>query len=381
MRIIRRVIVGIIVLIALLLLAVRVFYGGGGRLDDRTTDPALPAAAVEQVAALEYPPGNIAVAASGRVFITQHPDGKPPVKVVELVDGKPVPFPDDAFQRAEDGTPHFETPLSMRIDRQGRLWVLDHADFGRGQPRIVAFDVDTRTVVHQYDFPSDVAGFLSMLNDFAVSPDGTKIYIAESSPIAQTPAIIVYDVEKKTSRRLLDRHPSVMPEDYMLNVEGRDMVVLGVYTLRIGVDSITLDRKGEWLYYAPVNGDRMFRVAAAAALDDPSLAAAALAAKVEDYGPKTNSDGLSSDDAGNVYITDPEHSAVLTLGPDRQLKTLIKDPKLRWPDGLSFGPDGWLYVTCSSLQHVLFVAPGHQASHAPYHVFRFKPGATAAAGH
>jgi sugar lactone lactonase YvrE len=171
----------------------------------------------------------------------------------------------------------------------------------------------------------------------------------------------------------------VLPRNYVMNAAGRDMVVLGVYTLRIGVDSITLDRSGEWLYYAPVNGDRMFRIATAA-LDDASLSPAALAAKVEDYGPKTISDGLSSDDAGNVYVTDPEHSAVLTLGPDRTLRTLVKDAKLRWPDGLSFGPDGWLYVTCSSLQHVLFVAPGHQAAHAPYHVFRFKPGTTAAAG-
>jgi sugar lactone lactonase YvrE len=218
-----------------------------------------------------------------------------------------------------------------------------------------------------------------MLNDFAVSPDGTKIYIAESSPIRQTPALVVYDVEHKTSRRLLDRHPSVLPKNYMMNVGGRDMVVLGVYTLRIGVDSITLDRKGEYLYYAPVNGDRMFRIATSA-LDDPTLSATALAAKVEDYGPKTISDGLSSDDAGNVYVTDPEHSAVLTLGPDRTLHTLIKDAKLRWPDGLSFGPDGWLYFTCSSLQHVLFVAPGHQAANAPYHVFRFKPGQTATPG-
>jgi hypothetical protein len=30
---------------------------------------------------------------------------------------------------------------------------------------------------------------------------------------------------------------------------------------------------------------------------------------------------------------------------------------------------------------VLFVAPGHQAAHAPYHVFRFKPGPTALPGH
>jgi len=379
MRVLLRIGIGIVVAVVLLLLVVRILFGGGMRLDDRTTAPKIPASAVEQVAALDYPPGNIAVSDTGRVFLTLHPDGKPPIKVTELVDGKPVPFPDEAFQKPEAGTPHFQSPLSMRIDRQGRLWVLDFADYARGQPRLLAFDIAARTLVHQYDFPPEVAGFLSMLNDFAVSPDGTRVYIAESSPIRQTPALIVYDVEKKQSRRLRDRHPSVLPKNYAMNVEGRDMIVLGVYTLRIGVDSITLDRKGEWLYYAPVNGDRMFRIATAA-LDDPSLSPAALAAQVEDYGPKTISDGLSSDDAGNVYLSDPEHSAVLTLGPDRTLTTLIKDPKLRWPDGLSFGPAGWLYFTCSSLQHVLFVAPGHQAAHAPYHVFRFKPGPTAAPG-
>jgi sugar lactone lactonase YvrE len=358
---------------------VRVRFGGGARLDDRTTAPLIPGSAVEQVAALDYPPGNIAVASDGRVFLTLHPDGKPPQKVVELVNGKPVPFPDAAFQEPAAGTPHFQSPLAMRIDRQNRLWVLDYADYGRGQPRIVAFDVASRGLVHRYDFPSDVAGFLSMLNDFQVSPDGTRVYIAESSPIKQTPALIVYDVEHGTSRRLLDGHASVVPKDYVLNAAGRDMIVLGAYTLRIGVDSIGLDRQGEWLYYAPVNGDRMFRVRTAD-LDDAALAPAALAARVDDYGPKTMSDGLSSDDAGNVLVTDPEHSAVLALAPDRRLRTLVKDPKLRWPDGLSFGPGGWLYVTCSALQHVLFVLPGHQAAHAPYHVFRFRPGAAAPAG-
>ena len=48
-----------------------------------------------------------------------------------------------------------------------------------------------------------------------------------------------------------------------------------------------------------------------------------------------------------------EHSAILELRPDRSLVTLLKDARLRWPDGFSFGPDGWLYVTCSALQHVL----------------------------
>src|SRR5206468_10531526 len=114
---------------------------------------------------------------------------------------------------------------------------------------------------------------------------------------------------------------------------------------------------------------------------DQSLGPEALGAKVEDFGPKTISDGLTMDTEGTVFITDPEHSAILTLGPDRRLRTLVKDPRLRWPDGLSFGPDGWLYVTCSALQHVMFRTTRHMKANAPYHVFRLKPGPAGVPGH
>ena len=205
----------------------------GGGLEDRTTSPVLPPSALEVVVDLDYPPGNIAVSADGRIFFTLHPDGNPPAKVLELVDGKPTPYPNDAFQQPQPGTPHFQSPLSLRVDRQGRLWVLDYADYGRGQPRLLAFDLKTNAVVHQYDFPSEVAGFLSMLNDFQVDPEGQKIYIAETSPILQRPALIVYDVTRKTSRRLLDGHPSLATQDYVIQAPGRDMIIYGLFTLRI----------------------------------------------------------------------------------------------------------------------------------------------------
>jgi sugar lactone lactonase YvrE len=353
--------------------ALAVACGGRARLEDRTTAPALPASAIETVVDLDYPPGNIAVSATGRVFFTLHPDGAPPAQVHELRDGTPAPYPSADFA-------DYQSVLALRIDRQNRLWALDFAKYARGQPRLLAFDLATDREVHRYDFPSEVAGFLSMLNDFQVSPDGRTIYIAEASPIRQTPAIVVYDVETRTSRRLLDSHPSLLPQGYVIQAPGRDMVVLGLYALHIGIDTIALDRAGEWLYYGPVNGARLFRVPAAA-LRDASLDDADLAARIEDYGPKPISDGAGTDDAGNVYLTDPEHSAVLTLGADRRLRTVVKDAMLRWPDGLSFGPDGWLYVTCSALQHVLFVSNATMRAHAPYQIYRFRPGPTAAAGH
>jgi sugar lactone lactonase YvrE len=159
------------------------------------------------------------------------------------------------------------------------------------------------------------------------------------------------------------------------------MKILGVFPLRIGVDSIALDRRGEWLYFGPVSGDRLYRIRTSD-LNDERLSADALGARVEDYAPKTLSDGLTTDDRDTVYLTDPEHGAVVTIATDRTLRTLVKEPKiLRWPDGFSFGPDGWLYLTCSSLQHVLFTTGRHMRAHAPYQIFRFRPGASAPAGH
>ena len=372
---------GILVLVVLVVgLVIRLLFGGGRRLEDRTADARLPGSVLEVMADLDYPPGNIAVPNDGRVFVTLHPDGKPALKVLELVDGEPMPYPSVQFQQPSAGTPHFQSVLSLRTDRQNRLWVLDYANFGTGQPRLLVFDLATDELVHQYDFPSAVAGFLSMLNDFQIAPDGDKIYIAATSPFLQTPAIIVYDTKTQTSRRLLEGYPSVIAEDYIIQAPGRDMTLFGIYDMRIGIDSLALDPQGQWLYYGPMSGDRMYRIATEA-LNDESLAADALATKVEDFGPKTLSDGLTMDLEDNIYISDIEHSAILTLGPDGTLTTLVRDPRLRWPDGFSFGPGGWLYVTCSSLENVLFVSDTHMHAHAPYQIFRFRPGPLGVPGH
>jgi sugar lactone lactonase YvrE len=366
-------------LLLILVVLVRVRYGGGRPgFPDRTSTPLLPADALEVVAALDHPPGNIAVSAGGRVFVTLHPEGGPRVRVAELREGRAVAWPSESFQRPSGG-PSFDTVLSVRIDRQGRLWTLDYARHALGQPRLLGFDLESGRVVRQIDFPRALAPLGSHLNDFQVDAQGRFAYIADASIFGRRPALLACDLESGRCRRLLDGHAAVLAEEWIPVVQGRTMRVFGLFSVRPGVDSIALERAGEWLYFAAVNADALWRVRAAD-LRDEALGAEALAARVQRFAPKTMSDGLSSDDAGSVYLTDPEHSAVLRLGADGRLTTLLRDARLRWPDGLSFGPGGWLYVTCSALHQVIGRTPGQVRASAPFHVFRFRPGAEAPAG-
>ena len=120
----RGVIRGVAVVAAVLLvvaIGIRARFGGGKRLEDRTSAPRLQPAQLEPIANLDHPPGNIAVSADGRVFFTFHPDGDPPVKLAELVNGRPVPYPNEEYQKPVEGKPHFQTPLAIRIDAKNRL--------------------------------------------------------------------------------------------------------------------------------------------------------------------------------------------------------------------------------------------------------------------
>jgi len=116
-------------------------------------------------------------------------------------------------------------------------------------------------------------------------------------------------------------------------------------------------------------------------LQDPALPQRQIENAVERFSIKPLSDGMSADLAGNLYLTDIEHGSVVIVGRDQLPKTLIRSSKIRWPDGLSFGPDGWLYLSDSAIQDQVLRSKDHIKSKGPYYIFRFRPGYQGVPGH
>lgn len=355
-----------VVLLSTVALWVR--HGGGGPYADLTTAASLQEDALQAVLDYPEPIGNVAVDRDGRIFFTVHPEARPDGnKLLEFVAGASVPFPNGASQQEL-----FDTVLGVAIDRYDRLWTIDHGNHGLRTPRLLAFDLATDKLIHDERFDESIAPKGSFLQDLQVSADGNTVIIADASFWRKAPALIVYDIVSGTGRRVLERHPSVSSEDYVIWNGGQPMSYLGgLVALRGGVDGIALGE--DWFYFGALNGSSLYRVALDD-LRDASIPDSQLAARVERVSDKPLSDGLSIDTEGNVFVTDVEHNAVFIVGSDRTPRTLLRSPRLRWPDALSFGPDGWLYIADSALGDVVLQSRDHITAAGPYTIYRFRPG-------
>lgn len=150
------------------------------------------------------------------------------------------------------------------------------------------------------------------------------------------------------------------------------------------MDSIGLDRTGAVLYYGAVTNHNLFSVRTdqllrAAGMDGGAPGGEAAPGVLLETAEKPVTDGLSTDGVGNVWLTAFALSALAVAaprasghGPPRLVKVVQSESLLRWPDGLSFGPDG-LYVTNSALHlhlHSALTGADLRARHGPFHILR-----------
>jgi sugar lactone lactonase YvrE len=353
--------------------------------------PILSEGAVEVVVELDRPPGNLGVGPDGRVYFTFHPEGEPPDVKLAVLEGGPGgarirPFPDAAAQQT------LVTPLGVRVDAKGRLWVVDHGAYGDSPAQLVAWDLATGKEVFRLVADDDVAESGSMWNDLEVDVARDVAYIADPSPFEFDPSIVVVDLKTKACRRVLLNDRSVDQDPDHVVVRGRFMKVYGL-PLRVDVDTICLSPDGEFLYYGPLTARTLWRVPTAA-LRDEALDDDARAARVEAWCPKPTTDGGVCGPDGTLYLTAPELDGVARVPTNPMLaairagapsttiakaarpeaELLVRGKLLAWPDGLAMSPDGqWLYISCSQLHDIIGTDLEESIpAHRPYRILRVR---------
>jgi len=344
--------------------------------------PPLPNAQLEVVAKLEQGPGNVAVTPEGRIILSQHQFYDPELRVIELLpDGRTVPFPTERWARSlgPDGI-GLNAVLGIRADANGVVWMLDN---GGDVPRVVAWDTRANRLYRTIPIPVPATRPGSLHNDLAIDLRNQALYLADVGG-DKGPAMVVVDLATGTSRRVLEGHASVQPENVPIVVEGRPLrrreADGSIVEARIGLNPITIDPSFEWVYYGAMHGDDIWRVPARA-LADSSLTAADLARQVERYGAKPPSDGISIDSGGHVYVTDVASHAIGVTGPSGAYRIYAQDSeRLAWPDGLSAGPGGWMYATVNKLHRSAAMNGGENLSRPPYYLVRFRAVSEAVPG-
>jgi sugar lactone lactonase YvrE len=348
------------------------------------------AAGLEVVAELSVGPGNITVTPQNRIIVSLHPFYSPDMRVAELTPaGKLTPFPDESWNRRDGKAEHsFDSVLGIQCDANGVVWMLDNGLRTGSFPKLVAWDTVANRLFRIIQLKPPIVPSQPMFpdnaffNDLAVDLTHRTVYISHSAGVEDS-ALIVVNLDTGQARRILQGDASMVPENLNLVMDGRvlnfTLPDAGRLKLLIGVNPIALDATDEWLYFGTMNGTSMFRIRTSD-LNDAHLTHGQLAQRVERYSDKPICDGISVDNAGNIYISDLQTKSIGVITPTRHYRTIVTDPRISWPESFSFGPDGYLYFVASQLHLSAPLNEGVKKSQPPFYVFRIKPLAPGVVG-
>ncbi len=288
---------------------------------------------------------------SGRIF-ANFPRWREnlPYSVVEInAKGEATPYPDKEWNtwRGRPEKNRFTCVQSV-LAHGGSLYVLDPASPKMegviGEPKLYEFDLSSNALKRTYTFNRKVAPKKSYLNDLRVDDENGKIYMTDSG----LGGIVVLDRDSGKSWRVLDTHASTKAENVTLLVNGKPFLMKG-RSPRIHSDGIALSKDEKYLYYHALTGYQLYRVPTSA-LNDRSLSASDRASQVENSGLTPAPDGMFFDKDGNLYMADLERNAVAYRTPQGQMKILIQDERIQWPDTFTIDRNNNLIFTDSLLQ-------------------------------
>ncbi|MGA1799693.1 L-dopachrome tautomerase-related protein [Sphingomonas sp. 4RDLI-65] len=329
------------------------------------------ASPLTQVAQFDHQATGVAVTADGRRFVNfPRWTDDAPISVAEVMkDGSLKAYPDAKWNSWRNARAnelpvgdYFVCVQSIVPDGHGNLWVLDPGAPGNekileGAPKLVKVDLATNRVTKVIKVPLDVALQGTYLNDIRFSPDGKTGYITDSGTRG---AIIVIDLESGKGFRALDGHGSTqIDKTVTVTTDGKPLVRPDNRQPAFAADGIAISNDGKTLYYQALTGKTLYSIDTA--LLRVGVSEATRAAGVKTVAQTHVADGLWMSKAGVLYISSPTDNGITRLVGDH-VEPVLTDPRLRWPDTFSEGPDGRIYVTASHIQDTNWFKPGAPAS-------------------
>lgn len=314
---------------------------------------------LKPVATFEQQVTGVTVSETGRIFVSfPRWSEDVAISVGEVQrDGSIKPYPDEQWnswrnERKDElrASTHFVAVQSVVADGRGSLWVVDPAAPNaektiKNGPKIVQIDLATNKVKRAYLVPADVAGSTSYLNDIRIAPDGKYAYLTDSGVPG---GLVVLEIGSAKSWRALSDAPATQADrSVTVTTDGQPLRRPDGQQLAINADGIALSPDGAFLYWQALTGKTLYRIETGV-LRTPSPQG--IEDRIQKVAETEPVDGLWMDKSGRLYLSSLADNAVKALESDGKRRTVIADPRLRWPDSFAEGSDGTLYVTASRIQ-------------------------------
>lgn len=314
---------------------------------------------------------GVTVADNGRIF-ANFPRWRDdiPFSVVEVLpDGSHKPYPDKKWNSG-NGKPakHKFVSVQSVLAHNNSLYVLDPSSpmmkGVKGSATLYEFDLASNSLKNSWVFPKDVAPEKSYLNDLRVDGEKGKIYITDSG----LGGIVVLDLASRKATRLLDQHPSTKAEDIVLSVEKTKFFLDGK-PAQVHSDGIALSQDEDRLYYHALTGYNLYSIPTDA-ITNPKLTHQEIGEKVAKEGITPAPDGMIFDEKGNLYMGDLERNAISYRKPSGEMKILIQDERIKWPDSLTIDRQRKNLIFTDSLLYD--AKPGEDVDGMVFNIYRVK---------
>lgn len=312
---------------------------------------------------------QVAVAPDGRRFVNfSRWFGPLPLAVAEIDSaGRLLPYPDAGFSAGDSSRAAEARAVSVQsvaLDPDKRsLWIVDAGNpqlSGRiqGAAKLVQVDLASNTVRRTLLLDNDIAPPGSYLADVRIDATRGLAFL----PDLALGAIAVVDLETGRGRRMLHGQASTQAEDMVLSFDGTPWLYADGSRPRTAVTSIAISPDGRDLYFKALVGRRLYRIRIAALLGSAADAERAVQ-HVADVHP---SDAMTFGPDGWLYLTAIDRHSITRWRPGAELQTVVTDPRLAWPVGLTFGPSGEAFTTVGRI---------HEGARPTdrYRLFRFNP--------